>query len=172
MKPYAHHVSKVSDAINVLKSRGGPHYRTDIARFTGLNTGVVTAVLDLLEAEARLAPTAKTRTIPWTRQAGDTGGVATTNSERRVGSKQRSMSIQTQHERHHARLVAEFTRQPFSEYWAMEFAKAARWVGPVPHGEAKRVIQEKHLAALLAKGSSSKTAAHKNAALMARIESL
>jgi len=168
MNIYPHHITKVLDAINVLKSRGDPHYSTDVVRYTSLKPNIVQGVLAEVEAAARINPTGR-RTIPWTRHKGREGGLAKSPTERWEGASQRSRSIQTQLERHYHRVKSEYERQPHADKWAMQYARAAHRVGVEQYKEAAEMIQRRHLQALLDKGMDSDEAVDRNMALLEAI---
>lgn len=151
MKPQAADISKVQDAITVLKGRGVAHYRPDIAAFTGLSQARVNRVLDHLEAKAKSNPTGKV-TIPWTRMRGNKGGIATSSVDRDLGADQRQKGIQAQQVRQMERCEAEFRRTPDSKARALRWAKAARGVGRVEFDEVRNEVHVLYTDALEAKG--------------------
>lgn len=171
MKPQAADISKVQDAITVLKGRGDAHYRPDIAAFTGLSQARVDRVLDHLEAKAKSNPTGKV-TIPWTRMRGNKGGIATSSADRQRGARQRKQAIKSQGIRQMERCEAEYRRTPGSRDWAIDWADAARGVGRVEFQAARDEINVLFLDAMLAKGLPTLEAIREQLVLMAEIDAL
>lgn len=148
MKIRPDHRSKVWDALTVLKSGGKPHYRTDIARYTGLPMTIVTAVVDQIEREAIAAPKGPAL-IPRTLFQGKSGGIAATPIERETAARQRNLSLQSQLERDERRNATDYLREPMSIVWAKAWATSALRAGRETFVTARRTIDLEHLQALL-----------------------
>lgn len=165
---YAHHKSKVQDAIAVLKSRGGPCYRTDIAAHTGLSLARVTAIMDQIEKEAVADPSRST--IPWTLTKGKLGGIAVTPAERDQAMPQRDRSVQSQLVRHERRHYVEYQQNPGDTVRAKTWAISARQVGRDVYEAARSEISEQYLAALLGTKISIQDAVRLHRQLMDEID--
>ena len=148
-KPTAVDISKVHDAIAVLKSRGVPCYRTDIARYTGLSLARVDRVLAHDEGVAASNPKGKI-TMRWNRLAGQTGkaGIALNDRDRRIAAEQRDKAIDSQLIHHASRRRAEYLRTPDIEPKAVAWAWAVRRVGVADFALVRAEIDQVHTEAM------------------------
>lgn len=172
MKPRPDHISRVQDAITILKGKGDPHYRTDIAAYTGLTTGQVNRVLDHLEAKAKANPTGRV-TIPWSEMRGKKGGIATSAAERWRAHDQRRQSMQSQLIRDAERCEAEFRRNPIETKWATEWAISAKGIDDAAvFPVVREAINDLHFQALIDSGMDALPALKDHLVFMAEIDAL
>lgn len=148
-KPPDHHVAKVQDAINVLKSRGGSCYKPDVAAFVGnMSVAEVDRVYLWWESEVIADPTGK-REMPWQNMEGKVGGFAITPHEKGRAIGQRDRSIISSIERQLHKVNAEYLRTPDDPDKALLLAETARRFDRAAFDEARALINERHLEALM-----------------------
>jgi hypothetical protein len=170
-KPPQLDISKVDDAIVVLKSRGDSHYRPDIMAYTGLSRGKVQAVLEFHERQAIANPTGKHR-ISVTRMKGTSGGIATTDREISIALNQREKSIDSQARHYEHQVEVEYKRHPGRRELAMDWAEAGRMVDIARFKQVRDEISVLYLDALLAQGMPTLDAVKAHLELMAEIDAL